>query len=184
MSLQLRTVIRGTAFASATPTLAHPCELDLVISLDRPRGLSREIVARVEGRAEVPPIAHDAHVVGELRLNWLVRPSALLDLDVAGGDGVRLSAHRLSAHRLSAHRLSAHRLSAHRLSAHRLSAHRLSAQWRPDALHPLASWTRMWARIDNESGAAIAWLQLHFDVRRDLATLVASLDRAHAAQAS
>ena len=159
MSLQLRTVIRGTAFASATPTLAHPCELDLVISLDRPRGLSREIVARVEGRAEVPPIAHDAHVVGELRLNWLVRPSALLDLDVAGGDGVRLSAHRLSAHRLS-------------------------AQWRPDALHPLASWTRMWARIDNESGAAIAWLQLHFDVRRDLATLVASLDRAHAAQAS
>jgi len=179
MSLQLRTVIRGTAFASATPTLAHPCELDLVISLDRPRGLSREIVARVEGRAEVPPIAHDAHVVGELRLNWLVRPSALLDLDVAGGDGVRLSAHRLSAHRLSAHRLS-----AHRLSAHRLSAHRLSAQWRPDALHPLASWTRMWARIDNESGAAIAWLQLHFDVRRDLATLVASLDRAHAAQAS
>ncbi len=53
---------------------------------------------------------------------------------------------------------------------------RISATWRPNALHPTASWTRMWARVDAPE-MTVAWLQLHFDIRRDLATLVTSIYR-------
>ena len=51
---------------------------------------------------------------------------------------------------------------------------RLRARWAPTPLHPIISLTRLLGALEDHEGATVALVQLHFDTRRDLASLLAS----------
>lgn len=78
MSIAIRSVIRGTAFAIDSADVARPCELVLTFAVQRPWSAGPSI--EVCGTAECDGVLALTTLHGHLRVRSLLRPSALLDL--------------------------------------------------------------------------------------------------------